>query len=113
MECVQIRSNLIASAAYYRNTQRLCVWFRSGSSVWHENVPDGVFKNLYEAESPGIYYTNYIRRHAVAQPKKRRGFGKFTKSLAFASVLLAASAALYAGSNFHQTASAETRYQSN
>lgn len=111
MECVQIRSNLIASAAYYRSTQRLCVWFHSGSSVWHENVPDGVFKNLHEAESPGIYYTNYIRRHAVKEPKKRRSFGTLTKSLAFASMLLAASGALYAGSNSHQAASAETRQQ--
>jgi hypothetical protein len=74
-------------------------------------VPDGVFKNLYEAESPGIYYRNYVRRHATARPRKRRGFGTLTKSLAFASVLLAASGALYAGSNIHQAAFAEARHQ--
>jgi hypothetical protein len=98
MECVLIQSKLIASAAYYRNAGKLCVWFHSGKSAWHENISDAIFKNLVHADSPGFYYNTYIRGRrmagasAASAARSRWPFAKLTASLALATVIFSASA---------------------
>jgi hypothetical protein len=83
MECVVIKSRLIASVAYYRNAKKMRVWFHSGRSALHDNVADSAFRNLVNAESPGFYYSNYIRSR-VAKPQSR---GMLSRRIAFASII--------------------------
>jgi hypothetical protein len=70
MECVSIQSRLIASAAYYRRDGKLCVWFNSGRCAWHHNIGEAMFRNLANAESAGVYYSNYIASHKTPQGRR-------------------------------------------
>jgi len=70
MECVVIKSRLLASAAYYPQSRKLCVWFHNGRSAVHDNVEEGIFRNLTNADSPGLYYSYYIAgRSLPSKPK--------------------------------------------
>lgn len=88
MECAVIKSKLISSAAYYSDSQELCVWFHSGRSAWYKDVSRAVFRNLAEAESPGFYYEFHIRgRYPSPERRKLKLFGRFGMALAIAVVI--------------------------
>jgi len=111
MECVSIQSRLISSAAYYRRDGKLCVWFNSGQCAWHDNVSEAMFRNLANAESAGLYYSNYIagrRKHG------ERKASRLPKMAAFAllSVLMLGLSGAFIGYGPKQTAFTKSEFNS-
>jgi hypothetical protein len=88
MECAVIHSKMIASVAYYPYSQTLCVWLRSGKCAWHHGISRSTFENLKTAESPGLYYTNFIRGHTAERPTVVRRSAKWAASVIIAAVTL-------------------------
>jgi len=91
MECVIVKSKLIASVAYYRDTQKLRVWFHNGRSTTHENITSEVFQNLVSAESPGFYYQYYIATRRKSRATRPGNVRKLAAAIAVAVAMLGAS----------------------
>ena len=70
MECVVIQSRLIASVAYYRNTETLRVWFHTNRCAVHRRISQTMFRNLVDADSPGFYYSHYIAERDHDHPTR-------------------------------------------
>lgn len=91
MECVALHSRLIASAAYYRPSGTLRVWFHNNRCAVHDGVSEAMFRNLVEAESPGFYYRQYIADRDVHHSTGLRPGVKLALSLAASLFMLIAS----------------------
>jgi hypothetical protein len=94
MECVAIRSRLINSAAYYPESKKLCVWFRTGRCAWHDDVSATLFRNLVDADSPGFYYKNYLARAAAPQRANPGRLMRLAAMLAITTLVIGVSGIL-------------------
>jgi surface polysaccharide O-acyltransferase-like enzyme len=93
MEWIDLRSRLIGSVAYNRETETLHVWLRSRRHVTHSDISEATFRNLVNAESAGFYYSYYIAGRNVAQNTSvLKTATKLVAVCAVAAVLFSASA---------------------
>jgi hypothetical protein len=60
MEKILINSRLIAAVGYDYSRARLEIEFKSGKIVPYSNIPEQVYKNLINADSPGSYFRHHI-----------------------------------------------------
>ncbi|KAA0701128.1 KTSC domain-containing protein [Neorhizobium sp. P12A] len=60
MEKILVNSRLISAVRYDSSLARLEIEFKSGRIVPYSDIPEQVYKNLINADSPGSYYRHHI-----------------------------------------------------
>jgi hypothetical protein len=60
MEKILVNSRLISAVRYDSSLARLEIEFKSGRVVPYSDIPEQVYKNLINADSPGSYYRHHI-----------------------------------------------------
>lgn len=73
MEKTLVNSRLIVAAGYDSTTSRLEIEFRSGKIVPYSDVPEQIYLNLINADSPGSYYRHHILERGPRPYTRSRG----------------------------------------
>ncbi len=60
MTKILMNSRLIAAVDYDHSSGNLEIEFRSGKIVPYSNIPEQIYQNLINADSPGSYYRHHI-----------------------------------------------------
>lgn len=59
----QVVSSTIGFIGYEYDTQELYITFTNGTTYKYDDVPELVYKELFNNSSIGKYYSSYIRGH--------------------------------------------------
>ena len=57
----KLRSTALIQASYNTDTETLTLWFANGQSYDYPAVPEDIYDGLTTANSPGSYYSTFIK----------------------------------------------------
>ena len=58
---IKVKSSLITAVDYDKDTERLVVEFKGGTTYVYSKVPEEIYKDMLYAESIGKFFTSKIK----------------------------------------------------